>query len=188
VSLIDLVVTVHDRLGDAGVPHAFGGALALAYVAEPRGTVDIDVNVFAPLEEIDAALAALAAVGLVPEQNRADWLPIAGIRLRNESEPFPVDVFPSLDPAYDQIEDRIVEHPFGPDADLLPFLSAEDLTLFKLSFGRPKDWVDLAEIAVGSPDLDVGYIERQLIALRGPSMYPRLARLRSLLRTEPRAR
>ena len=30
------------------LPHAFGGALALAYYAEPRSTIDIDVNVFIP--------------------------------------------------------------------------------------------------------------------------------------------
>jgi hypothetical protein len=186
VSLIDLVVTVHDRLEQARVAHAFGGALALAYVAEPRGTVDIDVNVFSPFHEIDAALAALASAGLVPEQDRQDWLPIAGIRLRGPSEPFPVDVFPSLDPAYDAIRDRVVEHPFGPEAKRLPFLSAEDLTLFKLSFGRAKDWVDLTGIAAASPDLDVEYVERQLVTLRGPSMYPRVARLRSLLRPESR--
>ena len=181
MSLIDLVVTVHDRLERVGVAHAFGGALALAYVAEPRGTVDIDVNVFAPLDEIDGALDALAAVGLVPELRRTDWLPIAGIRLRNPADPFPVDVFPSLAPAYELIEARVVEHPFGPARRPLPFLSAEDLTLFKLSFGRPKDWVDIAAIARDRPDLDVEYIERQLVALRGPSMYPRVARLRSLL-------
>ena len=167
-----------------GSRDAFGGALALAYVAEPRGTVDIDVNVFAPLDEIDVALAALASAGLVPEQDRQAWVPIAGIRLRGASTPFPVDVFPSLDPAYDAIHDRVVEHPFGPEARRLPFLSAEDLTLFKLSFGRPKDWVDLTGIAAASPDLDVEYVERQLVALRGPSMYPRVARLRSLLRPE----
>lgn len=186
MSLVELVVTVHDRLDHAGVAHAFGGALALAYVAEPRGTVDVDVNVFAPPEEIDGALEALAPVGLVPEQERTDWLPIAGIRLRNPSDPFPVDVFPSLDPAYALIEARVVEHPFGPDRRLLPFLSAEDLTLFKLSFGRPKDWVDITGIAAAVPRLDVEYIEQQIVALRGPSMYPRLARLRSLLRPEPR--
>ncbi len=127
-------------------------------------------------------------MGLLPEQERTDWLPIAGIRLRNPSEPFPVDVFPSLAPAYTAIQDRVIEHPFGPDRRLLPFLSAEDLTLFKLSFGRPKDWVDITGIAGATPDLDVEYIERQLVALRGPSMYPRVARLRSLLhRASPSA-
>ena len=182
MSLIDLVVTVHERLGDAGVPHAFGGALALAYVAEPRGTVDIDVNVFAPLAEIDGALAALAPVGLEPEHDRTQWVPIAGIRLRHRSDPFPVDVFPSLDPAYETIRDRVVEHPFGPERRPLPFLSAEDLTVFKLSFGRPKDWVDITAIAAAAPDLDVDYIERQTVHLRGPTMHPRVVRLRSLLR------
>lgn len=182
MSLIQLVLAVHDRLDAAGLPHAFGGALALAYVAEPRGTVDIDVNVFSPTIDIDVALTALGTLGLAPETDRADWLPVAGIRLRSETEPFPVDVFPSLDAAYREVEERVIDRPFGPERRLLPFLSAEDLTLFKLSFGRPKDWVDLTAIAAAHTDLDIEYVERQLLALRGPSMHPRLVRLRTLLR------
>lgn len=46
-----------------------------------------------------------------------------------------------------------------------------------------KDWVDLAAIADAGPDLDVDYIEEQLVALRGPTMYPDVARLRALLRS-----
>ena len=46
MDFVDLIVAVHEHLSAAKVRHAFGGALALAYVAEPRGTVDIDVNVF----------------------------------------------------------------------------------------------------------------------------------------------
>ena len=42
-------IEVHRTLSKAAVAHAFGGALALAQVAEPRGTVDVDVNVFTPL-------------------------------------------------------------------------------------------------------------------------------------------
>jgi hypothetical protein len=140
--------------------------------------------VFATIDEIDAALEALDDIGLVPEIDRADWLPVAGIRLRGAQEPFPVDLFPSLDVAYAAVQDRVVEHPFGPERRSLPFLSAEDLTVFKLSFGRAKDWVDLTAIARAVPDIDVEYVERQLVTLRGPSMYPRVARLRSLLRPE----
>ncbi len=33
----------------SSIPHAFGGALALAYYAEPRATIDIDLNVFVPV-------------------------------------------------------------------------------------------------------------------------------------------
>lgn len=53
--------------------------------------------------------------------------------------------------------------------------------MFKLCFGRDKDWVDLRQIVRSGLALDADHIERQLIALRGPTMYPRLARLRSLL-------
>lgn len=60
-------------------------------------------------------------------------------------------------------------------------LEVQDLVVFKLSFGRDKDWVDLRQIIRSGLALDVDYIERQLIALRGPTMYPRLARLRALL-------
>jgi hypothetical protein len=182
MNLVELVLAVHRHLHDGLISHAFGGALALAYVADPRGTADIDLNVFAPPAEIDPALSVLARLDLHPEHDRDQWLASAGIRLRSAALPFPVDVFPSLDARYAEVERRVVWHPFGPEETLLPFLSAEDLTMFKLSFGRDRDWVDLRAIAAARPDLDIDYIEAQLVGLRGPSMYPRLARLRALVR------
>ena len=65
---------------------------------------------------------------------------------------------------------------------MLPFLSAEDLCVFKLSFGRPQDWVDLQAIARARTDLDIEVVEELLVALRGPTMYPRVARLRAFAR------
>ena len=47
MTFVQFVIDVHSRLSSQGVAHAFGGALALAYVADPRGTVDVDV-VFPP--------------------------------------------------------------------------------------------------------------------------------------------
>ena len=111
-------------------------------------------------------------------------MPIAGIRLRREDGPYPVDLFASLDDRYGEIAGRTVTHPFGPANVGLPFLSVEDLTVFKLSFGREKDWVDLRSIASSQSALDVDYVERQLIGLRGPGMHPRLTRFRRLLREE----
>ncbi len=182
MTFVDFVVEVDRTLSTAGIAHAFGGALALAQVAEPRGTVDVDVNVFTPLDEVDAVLGALAQIRLHPEEAKERWVPIAGIRLRSTHRPYPVDLFPSLDERYDEIERRTVEHPFGPDRIPLPFLSPEDLAVFKLSFGREKDWVDLRSIAASRPELDVEYVQRQLIGLRGPAMHPRMARLRLFLR------
>ena len=60
-SLPDKVVLVHGALNGRGINHAFGGALALAYYAEPRSTIDIDINVFAPVTDSSAVLGARAA-------------------------------------------------------------------------------------------------------------------------------
>lgn len=177
---VDLVVAIHRTLDQARIPHAFGGALALGFVATPRGTVDIDVNAFVTPAEIDRVQTAIAPLGYLRE-TPGDALPIAGIRFMNTRDPFPLDVFPSVDPAYDEIARRVVHHEFGRGHDALPFLSAEDLCVFKLSCSRPQDWVDLAAIARARPELDIDYIEQQATALRGSSMYPRVARLRGLL-------
>ena len=180
MQFVEIVLAVHAAFAGAGLSHAFGGALALGYIASPRGTVDVDVNVFVQPDGLDPVAAALAGLGYAPTEDAAP--PIAGVRFVSSSDPFPIDVFPNLDPRYAEIERRVVFHGFGPNADRLPLLSAEDLCIFKLSFGRPQDWVDLAAIARARPDLDLGYIEQQAVGLRGPTMYPRVARLRGLVR------
>jgi hypothetical protein len=177
-----MVVAVHDHLDGLDVAHAFGGALALAYYAEPRGTVDVDVNVFLPFESAPEVVASFAGLGFAPSTGEEAWSPIAGVRIARPGEPAVLDLFFSLDERYDEIARRIRRFPFGVTGAELPFLSAEDLVVFKLSFGREKDWVDLRRMVSAHPDLDVEYIDRQLIGLRGPMMYPRLARLRRFLR------
>ena len=48
-ALVGKVLALHRAFEAAGVIHAFGGALALAYwTADPRATADIDVNVSLP--------------------------------------------------------------------------------------------------------------------------------------------
>ena len=58
--LVEKLFEIHDALTDVGLPHAFGGAIALAYcVEEPRGTRDLDVNIFVDAAEAKSALASL---------------------------------------------------------------------------------------------------------------------------------
>lgn len=179
MSIAETVRRVHETLRSAGIDHAFGGAIALGYVVDPRGTIDVDVNVFVPASDIARVLEPLGAVGYTAEEVD-DVVPIAGLRVRRPDDVVPVDLFPSLDDSYDAVRQRARSVPFG-DGVRIPVLSAEDLAAFKLSFGRDKDWVDLARIAEARPDLDIAVIEDFLITVRGPSMYPRVARLRAML-------
>ena len=59
-TLPDKIVEIHRALDAADLPHAFGGALALAWcTARARGTIDIDLNVFVEVHALDRVLAAL---------------------------------------------------------------------------------------------------------------------------------
>src|SRR3954471_2970969 len=61
-TLAEQIVDVHEALMSAGVPHAFGGALALAYhTAEPRATVDIDVNIWVSVDRASEVVRSLPA-------------------------------------------------------------------------------------------------------------------------------
>src|SRR5690606_21498825 len=56
------ILLVHAALDDAGLSHAFGGALALAWCTQrARGTIDIDVNVFVGVDEARHVFATLPA-------------------------------------------------------------------------------------------------------------------------------
>lgn len=138
------------------------------------------MNVFIPATRMAEVADALGPLGYrAPEADPATP-PVAGVRFEHVDEPFPLDVFPSLDDRYAEVEQRVERQPFGRGDDVLPFLSAEDLCVFKLSFNRARDWVDLAAIAQARPDLDLDVVGDLLVALRGPTMHPRLTRFRAL--------
>ncbi|MCU1355809.1 MAG: hypothetical protein JWM89_1227 [Acidimicrobiales bacterium] len=180
-----LAVVTHGLLRDRGLDHAFGGALALNLYADPRSTLDVDVNVFAPWDCRAAVISMFEAIGYRPEEPASDAPPVAGFRLIDPASPVLLDLFFALDDRYEHYEpirERRVWFPFGPQGEELPFLSAEDIALFKLSFNRDKDWVDIRRMIQAGPALDADYIEEMLVALRGPSMFPRVTRLRAMVK------
>jgi hypothetical protein len=62
LSLAGKVVALDAALVD--VPHAFGGALALAYYAEPRATIAIDLNVFVGTDRVQVVAEPLSRLGV----------------------------------------------------------------------------------------------------------------------------
>ena len=175
----DLIVEVHDFLLQHGVRHAFGGALALNYYAEPRGTNDVDVNVSVPFNEIASLVGELGRLGFELERPLAEGIPAAGIRLHRGLDV--VDVFSAFDEFHQRVLDNAQVFPLqrGEGRIDLPFLSANDLVVFKLSFNRLRDWADIdAMLDAGTP-IDISYVESSLVALHGTTMYPRVAALRA---------
>jgi hypothetical protein len=154
MSVADKMIVVHDSLDAGAVPHAFGGALALAWCTQQaRGTIDIDVNVFVAPNDRETVLAALPRTITVTDDDRSRIDRDGQVRLWWDETP--VDVFFDTTAFHEGVGERIRWEPFaGRD---LPFLSCRDLAVFKVFFNRTKDWADLEAMhEVGT--LDVAYV------------------------------
>lgn len=147
--LVEKLFEIHDALTDVGLPHAFGGAIALAYcVEEPRGTRDLDVNIF-----IDAAEAKLALTSL-PKGVRVRKKDIAKVerdgQARLDWDGTPIDVFLNNIPLHDAVAASVVWVQLeGRD---VPVLDCASLVIFKALFDRTKDWADIEAIAIATPE------------------------------------
>lgn len=157
---------IADALERSNIPYAIGGALALAVAGVPRGTADVDVNVFIDAQQLSDLVDVLQQLGIqvdketAIERTRHDGMFVGrwdGMR---------IDVFlPSI--------------PFSAEAGRTRtrltdeagwsgwFLSAEALAVFKLLFFRGKDLVDLERLVAIRDELDHAYVRRWIVDMMG---------------------
>lgn len=176
ISLPEKVIEIHRALAASKIHHAIGGAIALAYYAEPRATVDIDVNVFVHVGGWSQVRDALAPLGVDVEIDNEALKRDGQARLWWDRNP--VDLFFSYDPFHDDMRDATRRVPFMDDR--LPILGPEHLMICKAVFDRPKDWLDIEAMFVVTDPLDVGKVESWLERLVGPDDQ-RLAKLGEIL-------
>lgn len=174
-SLPDKVKAIHRSLEQARVPHAIGGALALAYYAEPRATIDVDVNVFVPTERWPDVRDALAPLGIDVDIEEHELARDGQIRLWWDRNP--VDLFFSYDPFHEEMRKAARRVPFGDDT--IPILAPEHLAVCKAMFDRPKDWIDIEQILVATSPLDRDEIKDWLKRMVGEAD-PRIGKLREI--------
>lgn len=154
LSLPERIIAIHRAL--AGVPHAFGGALALAYHAEPRATRDIDCNVFVDPADVAGVFGPLVALGVATDGAAEAVLRDGQVRVMWDDTP--VDLFFSYDPFHDAAEEATIEVPFADTT--IEVLSADHLTVCKVIFDRPRDWVDIDAMIEAGTSLDPAEIMR----------------------------
>ncbi len=163
MDLISRIITLHQALQAAQLQHAFGGALALAWCTErARGTIDIDINVFIPIADFATALNGLPSEITVTKKDQETLQRDGQIRLWWQKTP--VDIFLNSTTLHEGMADRIrwetlAEHK-------LPFLSCQDLAVFKAFFNRTKDWADL-EAMHEAGTLDMKYVVSVLMEYLG---------------------
>lgn len=165
-SAAEAAQAIADRLEGAGHPYAIGGALALAVAGVPRGTADVDLNVFVDGPAVAAVARLLLDMGMVldvaasvAEAERDGMFAARWDGMR-------IDVFvPSIPFSVEAGRTRVRVTADGWSGW---FLAPEAIAVFKLLFFRGKDVVDLERlVAVRGSDLDHAYVRRWIVDMMG---------------------
>jgi hypothetical protein len=172
VTLPERLVALHRALSRRRIPHAFGGAIALAYwTLDPRGTSDIDVNIFVPAADCARALRALPE-GIVQPAGTAEAIERDG-QIRLWWDETPVDLFFDYLPVHAQASRHRQTVPFA--GTKIPVLGPTELMVFKTMFDRTRDWADI-EAMVSASTVDLDAVRESLRTMLDPND-PRFARL-----------
>jgi hypothetical protein len=177
MTLPERLVALHRALARRRIPHAFGGAIALAYATlDPRGTSDIDVNVFLPASDCERALRALPDGVALPEGTVEAIQRDGQVRLWWDETP--LDLFFDYAPIHEEAARHRRTVRFG--STRVPVLGPVELAVFKAMFDRTRDWADI-EAMLAAETLDADDVRDRLQAMLGAD-HPRLARLEEALR------
>jgi hypothetical protein len=157
---------IADALRAAGYAHAIGGALALGVAGVPRGTQDVDVNVFVDDAALPGVIATLASLGIeLREQDALRAAEQDGMFV-GSWDGMRIDVFVPSIPFSAEAERTRVSIRVGDWEGT--FLSAEAIAVFKMLFFRLKDRVDLERlVAVRGARLDRDYVRRWVVDMMG---------------------
>jgi hypothetical protein len=177
--LDEQIVAIEAAFLEAGIPHAFGGAQALAYYGPIRATHDIDLNVFVSAREGKRVLETLGTLGASVSNPGLLVLIERDEQVRVLWDRTPIDLFFEYDALHRSSMQRRRRVDFYGDS--IHVLSAEDLMVYKATFNRAKDWRDIAAMIFASPEpLDFGYVRNWLTRIDDAERL-RLTRLEELI-------
>jgi hypothetical protein len=162
----DAAQVLASALEAAHIPYAIGGALALAIAGVPRGTADVDINVFVDEGRLQEVIACLAAVGVHVDAEAAEACARRDGMFVGRWDGMRIDVFlPSIPFSREAERTRVrVTDDHGWSGW---FLSAEAISVFKLLFYRGKDMVDLERLVAVRPELDKAYVRSAIVDMMG---------------------
>lgn len=175
----DVALCVAQKLTSAGQDYAIGGAIALAYWAEPRGTVDVDFTLFMAPDKPGECVRLLQKIG-------CDFATAEALQSLNQHgfcrvayEGLRVDVFLPIVSFYEDARQR--RRRVMLEGQEIMVWDAETLAVFKMMFFRRKDVADVERIIrVQRESLDHRWIRDRLIEIYG-SRDPRIAQWDELI-------
>ena len=156
-----------------GQEYAIGGAIALGFWAEPRGTIDLDLTLYLPPEEPTKCVRLLGKIGCEVSSSDAHASIAEYGFCRAAYQGVRVDTFLPTMPFYEVARTRRRRVTLGEQE--VDVWDAESLTVFKLMFFRRKDIADIEQIVrIQAEALDRKWIRQQLVDIYG-TRDPRVA-------------
>ena len=139
-SLVEKILALSEALNNSEFDYAFGGALALAFhVEEPRGTRDIDVNIFASVGDGERVCQVLPQAIVCAPADLVELQRSGQVRLFWGDTP--IDIFLSTTEFHRVVLANLASGLLGNIE--IPILGATELAVFKAFFNRTKDWADI---------------------------------------------
>ena len=166
-------------LNAAECEYALGGAIALGFWAEPRGTLDVDLTLFLPVTQPSSCVRLLQNIGCEVRSNQAIQSLTEHGFCQVEFGGRRVDIFLPLTPFYEQARLRRQKVILGDQPVMI--WDAETLCVFKMMFFRRKDLADVEQVLrMQSSDFDAQWVREQLVEMYG-KLDPRISQWNELV-------
>ena len=164
--VVDVARQLAAALVSRGQEYALGGAIALAYWAAPRGTLDVDLTLFLPPARPGECIWLLQEIGCdVPVAEANHMIAEHGF-CRANYRGFRIDVFLPIVPFYELARRR--RRCVDLEGQPVMIWDAESLVVFKMMFFREKDLVDTKMVVrTQGSALDRAWVQRQLETVFG---------------------
>ena len=165
-----------------GCEYGIGGAIALGYWGQPRGTLDVDVTLFLPADQPTSCVRLLQSIGCTVQADRAIRSLTEHGFCQVEFKGLRVDIFLPTVPFYEHARQR--RRPVTLGSHSVMIWDAETLCVFKMMFFRRKDLADLEQLLrTQGNQLDRDWVLRQLTEMYGPND-PRISQWQELVREQ----
>jgi hypothetical protein len=175
--LAERLLALDDAFSRAGLPYAFGGAIARAYCTlEPRGTRDLDVNVFVTQDRAGDVLGVMPHGVTVTEADVEAAGRVGQVRVWWEDTP--IDLFLDSVDFHREAARGVRKVEF--QGQRIPVLGCDALVVFKAMLDRTRHWGDIEAVVEAQPAAAAKALP-SLTRMVG-SDDPRVRRLRSVLR------
>lgn len=169
-NLADTLLSLVEVLDELSIPYSIMGGVAVRAFGVPRPTYDVDLNIVVERRRLSELFDRLRAIDyVIPEPYQTGWvdevqgLKVLKLRRYFGQESMDVDLFL----VESEFQREVMARRLKSEAEehVVWLVSPEDLILFKLLAGRPRDLGDVFDVLFMQGPLDEAYMRRWAVEL-----------------------